>query len=408
VLFFESFRIAFDALRANALRSILTTLGIIIGVAAVITVVSVVQGLEFMITGQLQDVGSNFIIVTPQFEQQQGPGVVTRQVKLTWDDGRAIARQVPGVELITPLLLGRLQLKYRDRNHEPDFVLGVNQDFSEVHKFFVEQGRFFSEIDLAHRRKVAVVGREVVEELRLGDDPLGREIYVGNLPMTVIGVMEEQGRSLGQDLDDFAFVPFDTSLSLFGRAAGDQVQLRLLAESPEVVDEVVDGVRRVLRQQHRLPEGEPDDFQIQTQDDILDTVSRIGGFITSAVTAMVGVALLVAGIGIMNIMLVSVTERTREIGIRKSVGARKQDILWQFLIEAVALSLMGGLLGLAGGWALGNGLTEILPGDWPPAHVPLWVVAVALGFCGLVGVFFGIYPAGKAAALDPIDALRHE
>lgn len=408
MLLFESFRIAFDALRANALRSILTTLGIIIGVAAVITVVSVVQGLEFMITGQLQDVGSNFIVVTPTFEQQQGPGVITRQVKLTWEDGRTIARQVPGVELITPLLLGRLQLKYRDRNHEPDFVLGVNQDFSEVHKFFVERGRFFSEIDLAHRRKVAVVGQEVVRELRLGDEPLGKEIYVANLPMTVIGVMEEQGRSLGQDLDDFAFVPFDTSLSLFGRDAGDQVQLRLLAESPEVVDEVVDGVRRVLRRQHKLPEGEPDDFQIQTQDDILESVAQIGGFLTSAVAAMVGVALLVAGIGIMNIMLVSVTERTREIGIRKSVGARKQDILWQFLIEAVALSLLGGLLGLAGGWALGNGLTEILPGDWPPAHVPLWVVVVALGFCGLVGIFFGIYPAGKAAAMDPIDALRHE
>jgi putative ABC transport system permease protein len=301
-----------------------------------------------------------------------------------------------------------LPLKYRDRSHEPDFVIGSNQDFSEVNKFYVDQGRFFSEIDLAHRRKVVVVGQEIVDELRLGDDPLGKEIYVGKLPMTVIGVMEEKGQSLGQDPDDFAFVPFDTSLSLFGRDAGDQVQLRLLAKSPEVVDQVVDGVRRVLRRQHRLPEGEPDDFQIQTQDDILETVSQIGGFITSAVAAMVGVALLVAGIGIMNIMLVSVTERTREIGIRKSVGARRQDILWQFLIEAVALSLVGGLLGLGAGWGLGNGLTEILPGDWPPAHVPFWVVLLALGFCGLVGIFFGIYPAGKAAALDPIDALRHE
>jgi len=408
MVFLESFRIAFEALRANTMRSILTTLGIIIGVAAVITVVSVVQGLEFMITGQLQDVGANFIIVAPHFEQQQGPGVITRQVKLTWEDGQAVARQVPEVDLITPIIAGRLQLKYRDRNHEPDFVLGVNQDFSEVHKYFVEEGRFFSDLDLAHRRKVVVVGLEIVDELRLGDQPVGKEIYVSNLPMTVIGVMEEKGQSLGQDLDDFAFVPFDTSLSLFGRDAGDQVQLRLLAESPEVVDQVVDGVRRVLRQQHGLPEGEPDDFQIQTQDDILETVSQLGGFITGAVAAMVGVALLVAGIGIMNIMLVSVTERTREIGIRKSVGARKQDILWQFLIEAVALSLVGGLLGLAGGWALGNAVAEALPGDWPPAHVPVWVVVIALGFCGLVGIFFGIYPAGKAAALDPIDALRHE
>jgi len=164
----------------------------------------------------------------------------------------------------------------------------------------------------------------------------------------------------------------------------------------------------VLRQQHKLPEGEPDDFQIQTQDDILETVSQVGGFITTAVAAMVGVALLVAGIGIMNIMLVSVTERTREIGIRKSVGARKIDILWQFLIEAVALSLLGGVLGLLGGWGMGNGLANILPGDWPPAHVPVWVAVVALSFCSFVGIVFGIYPAFKAAAMDPIDALRHE
>ena len=406
--FLESFRVAFEALRANLLRSVLTTLGIIVGVAAVIAVVSVVQGLEHVITGQLQDVGSNFIVVSPTFEQQQGPGVVTRQVKLTWADGRAIERRVPEVELITPLLLGKQQLKYRDRNHEPDFVLGVNQDFAEVHKYFVEEGRFFSEIDLQHRRKVAVVGQEVVEQLRLGDQPLGKEIYVGSLPATVIGVMEEKGQSLGQDLDDFAFVPFDTSLSLFGRDAGDQVQLRILAEGPEAVPRVVDGVRRVLRERHALPKGEPDDFQIQTQDDILNTVRSVGGFITGAVAGMVGVALLVAGIGIMNIMLVSVTERTREIGIRKSVGARKQDILWQFLIEAVALSLVGGLLGLAAGWGLGTLVTSLLPGNWPAAHVPAWVAMLALGFCGLVGIFFGIYPAGKAAALDPIEALRHE
>jgi putative ABC transport system permease protein len=407
VIFIENFRIALDALRANALRSILTTLGIIIGVAAVIAVVSIVQGLQYMITVQLQGVGATFIMVLPEQQQNQGPGIVARQVKLTWDDGLALEREVPGIEQITPLIAGNEVTKYQERQHTT-LVIGVNENWPEVNNHTVDRGRFFGHIDLSHRRKVAVVGQQVVEELRLGSQPIGKDIYVGNLPVTVVGIMEEKGQSLGQDIDDLIFIPFDTGLNLFGRRSGDQVQLRLQAESPEVVEQVRDGIVQVLRRRHRIPEGQPDDFQVLLQDEILESVGSILGMITTVVGAVVGVALLVGGIGIMNIMLVSVTERTREIGVRKSVGARRQDILIQFLIEAVTLSLVGGAIGVALGFGLGTLVANLLPGDWPPAHVPVWAVAVAFGFSALVGIFFGIYPAGKASRLDPIEALRYE
>ena len=408
MVFGENFRVALRALRANKMRSILTTLGIIIGVAAVIAVVSIVQGLQHMITKELQGVGATYVMVFPKQDQNQGPGIVARQVRLTWEDGQAILAQVPGVRIMTPLVGGLQTLKYRDRQHQPEFVFGVNETWPEVSNYTVDLGRFFSRLEINERRKVVVVGPKVVDELLLGDDPIGKEIYVGTLPVTVIGVMERRGVSLGTDIDDLVFVPFDTALTIFGRQAADQVQLRLHAESTAVVDQVKDEIGRVLRVRHRIASGQPDDFEILLQDELLKTVGKVLGGVTAVVGGVVGIALLVGGIGIMNIMLVSVTERTREIGVRKAVGARRQDVLVQFLIEAVTLSLVGGGIGLLLGYGLGAGVASILPGDWPAAHVPLWAILLALGFSLAVGVFFGIYPAGKAARLDPIEALRYE
>jgi len=402
----ENLRIALAALWANKMRSVLTTLGIVIGVAAVIAVVSIVQGLQYLITDQLQGVGATYVIVMPD-SGQQGPGVVSRQVRLTWEDGQALQQEVRGIRLITPLIMGNRTVKAGDRQHSP-FILGVNADWPEVNNHVVERGRFLSKIDLTHRRKVAVVGTRVVKELELVGDPVGQEIYVGNVPTTIVGVMEELGQVLGQDNDDFVFIPFETSLNLFGRRAGETIQLRLQAKSADVVEEVEEGIKRVLRKRHKIPEGEPNDFRVLVQDEILRSVNGILGFVTAAVSGIVGIALLVGGIGIMNIMLVSVTERTREIGIRKSVGARRSDLLLQFLIEAITLSLLGGAIGVALGYGLGALAANALPGDWPPAQVPFWAIAIAFGFSALVGVFFGIYPASKAARLDPIDALRYE
>jgi putative ABC transport system permease protein len=406
LVFLENFRIAVAALRANLMRSILTTLGIIIGVAAVVAVVSIVQGLQFTITNQLQGVGATFIVVTPETERDF-PGMVARQVKLTYDDGLAIEERIPGVEKLTPAIFGRSTIKYRDRKHTPAAVIGVNENWQDVNNHTVDRGRFFSQVDLENRRKVVVIGEEVVEELSLGPQPLGKEVYLDAYPATVIGVMEKKGQSLGLNVDDLAFVPFDSALNLFGRNSGDQVQLRLQAESAAVVEQVKDGITRLLRQRHRIPTGQPDDFDIQTQDEILDTVNTILGSVTAVVGGVVGIALLVGGIGIMNIMLVSVTERTREIGVRKAVGARRQDVLVQFLIEAITLSLVGGAIGLAIGYGLGALAANMIP-DFPPAHVPVWAVVLAFGFSAAVGIFFGIYPAAKASRLDPIEALRYE
>jgi len=407
MVFAENFRIAFSALRANKMRAILTTLGIIIGVAAVIAVVSIVQGLQFMATNVFEGFGATYMMILPRQDPQRSPGEVVHQVKLTWDDGKAVRNQVPGVRLITPVILGREQVKYRDRQHRPELLIGVNDDYQGVMNHTVDRGRFFSRIDLENRRKVAVVGPDVVEKLNLGSDPLGKEIYVGKYPATVIGVMEDKGQALGQNLDDIVFIPFDSAVALFGRNAGEQIQLRIQAESTDQVDAVRDGITRVLRTRHHLAKGQPDDFQVLVQDEILSQVTKFLSGVTAVVGGIVGIALLVGGIGIMNIMLVSVTERTREIGVRKAVGARRQDILIQFLIEAVTLSLVGGAIGLALGYGIGVLAANLIP-NWPPAHVPLWAVALAFGFSALVGIFFGIYPAGKAARLDPIEALRYE
>ncbi len=404
----ENLRIAFRALRANKMRSMLTTLGIIIGVAAVIAVVSIVQGLQFMITKELQGVGATYVMVLPKQDPNQGPGVLARQVKLTWEDGQAVRDRIPGVRLITPLVAAPSQVvKYGERQHTVQYLFGVSQDWPEVNNHEVELGRFFSRVDMEHRRKVAVVGQKVAEELGLSD-PIGKEVYVGSLPVSIIGVMEKRGQALGQDMDDLVFIPFDTAVNLLGRTAGEQIQLRLQAVDAASVDQVKDGITQLLRQRHKIVEGQPNDFDVMLQDEILKSVGSILGMITTVIGAVVGVALLVGGIGIMNIMLVSVTERTREIGVRKAVGARRQDILVQFLIEAITLSLVGGGVGLLAGWGIGAGVASLLPGDWPPAHVPFWAILLAVGFSAVVGIFFGIYPAGKASRLDPIEALRYE
>ncbi|HRC86769.1 MAG TPA: ABC transporter permease [Thermoanaerobaculia bacterium] len=406
MIVFENFAIALRALKANTLRSILTTLGIIIGTGAVIAVVSIIQGLQAMIIGEFQGSGATMIMVFPN-RPERGERSVAKPVRLTLEDAEAIATRVPGVARLSPVMQGRATALYADREHGTQ-VLGVNEYYPDIANQQVERGRFFSTFDLEQRRKVAVIGREVLDELRIAGDPIGKEISLGQQRATVIGVLEKQGQTLGRNRDDLIYVPFPLGLTLFGKAAAEQVSLEIDAQSVEVVEQVQDGVRQLLRQRHGLVAKDKDDFHIFIQDQFLRLLSRFLGGVTAVVAGVVSVSLLVGGIGIMNIMLVSVTERTREIGVRKAVGGRKRDILLQFLIESVSLSLVGGAIGILLGYGLGALVVGVVPYDLPPPKVPIWAVMLAFGFSSIVGVVFGLYPAAKAARLDPIEALRYE
>ncbi|BCW93530.1 MAG: ABC transporter permease [Thermoanaerobaculum sp.] len=404
-MFFENLRMALRSIAAHKLRSVLTTLGIIIGVAAVIGVVSIVQGLNFWIAGQLEGVGATYIMVFPE-RDPNNPDIAGREVQLTYEDGQAILERVPEIVAFTPIYFQGERVRYGKRTSTP-FLLGVGASYQEVVNHWVARGRFFSDLDLANHARVCLVGEKLIEDLGLGDEPLGKDIQIGRVVFTVIGVMEQKGQFLGQDRDRLVIIPFSTAREIYGENAAKQIRLDFKARSPEDVDRAKDLMTDILRRRHGLRADQGNDFRIMLQEELRKTTSTILGGITQVVGAVVGIALLVGGIGIMNIMLVSVTERTREIGVRKAVGARRRDILMQFLIEAVLLSAIGGAIGILFGWFLGFLGAKAIPG-FPAAHVPLWAVFLGFGFASAVGIFFGIYPAAKAATLNPIEALRYE
>jgi len=404
-MIWDNLLIALQAIRANKMRSLLTMLGIIIGVAGVVAVVSIVQGLNHVISTQFEGVGVTYITVFPRRDLQD-PDLAGREVTLTYDDGLAIMERATGLAYFNPIFFRGEVTRSSSRRH-PTGLLGVGPFHQEVANHWVDRGRFFSDLDIQRAARVCMIGQEVIDELELPEPILGTDLIVGSSSFTIVGIMEYQGEMLGQNQDDLVLIPITTARDIYGIEAFKQLRLDFQAESPETVDMAKDQIREILRARHRLPEGMRNDFQILLQEELLETTGAILGTITSVVGGIVSIALLVGGIGIMNIMLVSVTERTREIGVRKAVGARKSDILVQFLIEAVTISLVGGLIGVLAGWGLGILGANAIPG-FPPAHVPLWAIALAFGFAALVGIFFGTYPAAKASTLDPIEALRHE
>ena len=401
----ENFWVALKALGANKMRSVLTTLGIIIGVAAVVAVVSIVQGLNFFIAGELQGVGATYIRVLP-FRDDNEPAHAARDVRLTLEDVRALAERTSEVAAVTPILYRPARVRAGNRRFTT-YLLGVSEEYEDVLNHTAAKGRFFGPLDVRSRGRVCTVGEEIVRRLQLGPEPVGSEIEVDGRPCTVIGVMEKKGETFGQNRDEIVFLPYTTALLAYGRDAERAMLVDVKARSPENVDLAKSQIRSVLRANHRLAPDAPDDFKIVAQEEILKTTSGILAVVTTVIGAVVGIALVVGGIGIMNVMLVSVTQRTREIGVRKAVGARRRDVMIQFLVEAVTLALVGGVLGVLLGWGLGVLGASLIPG-FPPAHVPLWAIALAFGFSAAVGIFFGIYPAAKASALDPIEALRHE
>jgi putative ABC transport system permease protein len=398
-------RVAARSLLRNKARTLLTMLGIIIGVAAVIMMVALGAGARAQIVERVGRLGTNLIIVTPGAAQQGGvsQGAQTFN-RLTVADAEAIRRQAFLVTGVSPVILARSQMIGGGRNWRT-FASGVSTDYARIRDWSTESGVLFQEADVRALRKVAVLGKTVAEALFPDQDPIGQSIQIRDVPFQIIGVLTRKGQTAeGNDQDDVVLVPYTTAQT---RLAGRMFIPQILASAaaPADIPQAMQEVRSILRETHRLEAAEPDDFTLRTQADLAATASEATKVMTLLLSAIAGVSLVVGGIGIMNIMLVSVTERTREIGLRMAVGARGSDVLTQFLVEAVVMSLAGGVIGVAAGFAGGEAL-EVATG-WAIVVSP-GTVLLALGFSFVVGVFFGFYPARRAAALDPIEALRYE
>ena len=397
-------KIAFKSLFKNKMRSLLTALGIIIGVSAIIVMVAIVQGSQAQIEEHIGSLGANMMIIFPGASQaggvSRGAGSFNR---LTLEDAEKLAKQATLSTAVSPVVTARAQVIGGGNNWSTS-VSGVSTEYLTIRAWDLEYGDFFTERDVRARSKVAVLGKDVADNLFPGQDPMGQKIRIRDTPFKVIGVLAEKGQGPRGSEDDVILAPSTTVLY---RLSGGRYINTILASgnSTEQVPEAQEELRELLREAHRLKPGEEDDFTIRNQAEIMEAVSAIAKVMTLLLGSIAAVSLVVGGIGIMNIMLVSVTERTREIGIRLATGARSSDVLIQFLMEAVVLSLAGGMIGILVAFSLAFALNSLVG---ITTVINPEIVLLAFGFSGAVGIFFGFYPARKASALNPIDALRYE
>jgi putative ABC transport system permease protein len=400
-------RIAFRALARNKTRAALTMLGIIIGVSAVIVMVSIGQGAQATVQSQIESMGTNLLFVSAGSQNvggvRSGNGD-TGTNTLTVEDLEAIRREVPSVSMVSPVINSRSQLVAGNQNWSTS-IQGVSEQFPEIRKWAVGSGDFFTDSDVRSAARVIVIGQTIADNLFPGEDAVGQTIRVSNMPFRVAGVMARKGQDpQGRDQDDAAFAPYTSvQKKLLGST---RVQIAYVsAVSQDATYTAQLQISELLRQRHKLLQGAPDDFTVRNMSDVAEAANETNSVMTMLLGSIAGVSLLVGGIGIMNIMLVSVTERTREIGIRMAIGARSSAVRTQFLVESIVLSLTGGFMGIALGVIASVGVPALL--GWPTLVSTASIIGSVL-FSVAVGVFFGYYPARKAAALDPIDALRYE
>ena len=399
-----TFKLALTALSRNKMRSILTMLGIIIGVGAVIAMVGIGQGASASIQSQISQLGNNMLYVsagsTNTGGMRGGSGTGTT---LTVEDIEAIEREVPSVSAASPYVRASGQLVYGNLNWSASGGIGgTSEKFPEIRDWKVGSGEFFTEADVKYAARVAVLGKTVADNLFAGADPIGQTIRIRNLPFRVVGVLAAKGQNqVGQDQDDTVIIPYTAAMKKL--LSTTRVSMAMVsAISADATTTAERQIRELLRQRHRLAPNEEDDFTVRNLSDIAEAASASSSIMTNLLASIAGVSLLVGGIGIMNIMLVSVTERTREIGIRMAIGARSGVIRRQFLIESMTISLVGGIIGALLGVGASIAISSTL--NWPTLVSPASIV-ISVAFSALVGIVFGYYPARKAAALDPIDAL---
>jgi putative ABC transport system permease protein len=406
----ESATMAVDTLRTNKLRSSLTILGVSVGVITVIFMVSIIQGLNKAFAEQIESLGSNTIFVS-KFEPSFGRPPSSEELHrkdLTMDDAEALRREAPSIAGVSPIhRMIAATVRYNDKQTDTPILLGVTPYYEFVHSQYIGRGRFISDMDMMARANVCILGIDVARALFPYEEPIDKEIKIQGNPYRIIGIMEPLGNFFGQSRDNSVFIPISAFDKYYPDLPAPEVVFFVIVRptSRAVVKNAMDEVTDILRRRRRVPRGEPNNFGMSSQDSLLDIYNQLTGATALVLTAVSFVALMIGGIGVMNIMLVSVTERTREIGIRKAVGATRANILWQFLIEAVALTAIGGLAGLAVGEVASLLMNKYSP---LPAYVPLWAIGVGIGISAAVGIIFGLWPAWKAARLDPIEALRYE
>ncbi len=402
--FLTILKVGLKAIARNKMRSTLTALGIIIGVACVIAMIGVGQGSQAAIQAQISSLGANFLMVFPGVATQSGARIFTGESTLTEEDAAAVRAECPAVAYVSPQSRTGGQVVWGGVNWGTQ-IQGVGVEWPFVRSWNVEKGAFFGDSEVRAAAKVCLLGATVANALFEGQDPVGQTVRIKNFPFRVVGVLEAKGgNTMGQDQDDVVVAPYTTVMRLLKRR--NRIDMFLAsAVSRSAVDQAQIEIEALLRQRHRIGPGQDSDFMIRSQQEIAQTADQTSKTLSTLLASAASISLLVGGIGIMNIMLVSVTERTREIGIRMAIGAKSRDVLTQFLVEALTLSIAGG----AAGVTLGIAASRILAwkAGWPILLSP-GAIALAFGFSAAIGVFFGFYPARKAARLDPIEALRYE